>query len=379
MSSSLRFSKKAVADLWIQQIPLVADTDYVDRARKRIVEVEKASLHEYHVVFIKACEIYMETQLTQDDLDKIKLIKGEIDTELGKIKAKKDKGLKSRQKALAEALDNADFAKAAEIMAVVDSNAEKASGKEREQIRVLQKQVNSIENKRILAVTAYLSKEGWYSDEESGEESGTNQYSFEADFVIESTLKTAGYSFELAYNWQSRSLFIKPDVKNAVADWHGVIPLSEWSFISFLPDLGGKNKVTSRKRLCQVQYHLVNMFVREKPKNLAEVQESCQKVWNELRNGNWSTKYSGGANSAFRLVETLNTSAKDYGHQRLREIYGDLPWLQKDWEETLKTLTESEETAVDDTIAAEAASADADPAEVASADEQQPEPAQKAA
>lgn len=389
MAKDIRFSKNEVARMWLALIPSANDVNFAEVARKRMQEVEKATIHPYAQEFIRCCEIYAETKLTDDDLSKIAKIDTEIATEQAKIKAKKDKILKSKQKALAAALESGEFGKVAQLTLEVEQSGEKQSGKEREQIRVLQKQKNGIQNKKILAVERYLSENGWLSSEKDEETSSGNQYSFDHDFIVESTLKTSGFSFDLAYNYQSRSLWIKPDTKNAVADWHGVIDLGTWSFASFLPDLGGKNRVTSRKRLCQVQYHWINAFVRGKPKNLQEVRNLVQNEWNTLRNGNWSGKFSSGSNHAMRLVETLHPSAEDYGHQRLYEIYPDLPWRQENWEEILKSITELEEKAVDDEIAAESAGDPENAEETAKSEqnseeddspaEETVEPAQKAA
>jgi len=315
--SNVKFNKGTVRDAWLELVPELASTKALEKARKRIVEVERGSFHQYNEVLLKSTQKYQETKLTSDDEGKIKLIDAEIAKIKAEIKQKGDDLLKKQASVLAKALETGDFAKVSELTASVAVNQAKATTKQQEEIRIRQKQINAIQNKKILAANSVITSEMSISTTESGGTSGTQAYSFAGQrFYIESPRKSAGYSVNAFADTATRRIWVKCTGSDWPREMRTAIPHFAGFWIE-ASESDAKNKIHTRTRIAWYIYDWIRTATIEKPKSNEDLLEITYKVNKHAEMGNLHSKYSAGADSVYRLVETFESGEKDEGHQRL--------------------------------------------------------------
>lgn len=315
-----KFSKATMRDAWLSLVPELSASKVLENHQKRVVEVELGSMHEYIAVLMKAVDKYRRTDLTQSDLDKIDALQAEIEQIQEEVKQIGNEFAGKTKKALAKAVEDENWEQITQITAETAQNQYNATAKQRESIRTCEKQIGSLQSKKIDAAKHVFDQELSISDSTGKTGAGT-AYSFEDQlFHVKSPRKSLAYSADALYEEQTRRLFVKP-----LGDgWSKEMRNGEWWFAGFLLDTSGlpkKDQINSRTRLCKTVYTWITVATIDKPQNDMDLLEVTQKVNLRAENGNLSEQYSGGAEYCLRLVDEINKEQKDVGHQVLRLEY----------------------------------------------------------
>lgn len=366
---SVKWSKAEVRNAVLQLVPELYDTEALEKAKNRIEVVEKGTFHEYNDDIAKAVKKYGDTELTAKDQKKIKAIEKEITGKEQEIATKGNEAVAKYQEQLAKAVESQEFAQIAELMRETQQEKDKTTVKEREAIRVAQKQINALQNKKIRAAEASLNEDWNITRGTNADGTETVGYGIEGErFHIVSPRKSLAYTADAFADPDTRRIWLRCRGEGWPAQMR--VPTPWFAGFWLEPDNSHKkNAIQSRTRLVHLVYDILTVCEREKPKSQEDLLEVMATVNKRIELGNMNAKFSAGAENCYRLVEAIDETQKDVGHQRLAVQY-----VQPDWDNL-----EEHEATINAMIDAELDQAALDAEENAESEQEEQETAEKAA